>query len=153
MSASSRRWSSAHVLTRGGLHGCRSISGFCTATVDQVLSQPSTVKYPGPLFHVIENTVVANSTYRQKKCKTFKNNTHSNAENLIKQAEHCHTFDDIDTLGAGVKRLNILAIDTFTPIAYLLKSSYVCAYYVHDQIQVANGRILKNIWPSYWSAY
>ena len=39
----------------------------------------------------IENTVVANATYKQKKCNTFRNNTHSNAENLGKQAEHCHT--------------------------------------------------------------
>ena len=47
-----------------------------------------------------------------------------NTENFVKQTGRCHNFDNVDTLGVCDRWLDILAIDTFKPVASLRVSSF-----------------------------
>ena len=69
-----------------------------------------------------------------------------NAENFIKQAEYCYNFDDVDTLGAHNRRLDILAINTFKPVVSLQVFSCVCMCYIWDQVQGVNGCKYEKVW-------
>ena len=75
-----------------------------------------------------------------------------NTKNFVEQAKHCYNIDDVDTLSAHDRRLDILAIDTFTPVASLLVSSYVPCY-VRNQVWCANGCKYKNIRLAYGTVY
>ena len=92
------------------------------------------------MFQVLENTIVDNSTVERNATLT-----ETTLENFAKQAVHCYNFDDVDTLGARNRKLDILAINISKPVAFSQVFIYVCTCYAWDQVQGVNGRKYKKV--------